>query len=155
MTKERALAKAIQYDQWAAKAEAKADELQKAIDNAPQRDDWSYWTQPIQNTARGRSFEKQRERFRESMRKPWELRDKASRFRSKADNLRAFAARNKGDAAAKRQAARDAVQLKVGDPTYSWHFGAGVITKVNQKTVRIMLDNGRGEVLTDKSYLKT
>lgn len=153
MTKDRARVKAAQYLEWAEKAEIKSRELQDRF-HADYKD--FDWTQPI---LRGHHSQRRHEKVferRDAMhRKVRELDEKAKRFREKADNLLAFANRNKGDAEAKREEQRALADSKisVGSQVTDWVFGTGVVERVNKKTYTIRFSSGM-KCARDKSFIK-
>lgn len=153
MTKDRARKKAEQYLEWAEKAEAKAKSLQDNFDKIYGDFDW---TQPV---LLGHYSQRKHERVFETRNSVFsqiaELEKKAKRHREKAENLQAFADRNKGDAEKARQEQRDLSDelYTVGSRVYDWSFGSGTILKVNKKTYRIKFDKGFTDT-RDKSFIK-
>jgi hypothetical protein len=153
MTKDRARVKAAQYLEWAGKAEAKSKQIYSSWSEAHKDFDW---TQPI---LRGHHSQKRHEKIyerRDAMHRTInELDAKAKRFREKAENLIAFANRNKGDAEAKReeQRAKADEQITVGSTVYDWCFGSGVVERVNKKTYSIRFASG-SRYARDKSFIK-
>jgi len=142
MKKERAAVKAKQYREWASKAEEKAGELyERYLDFARSFD----WTEPIKM---GHHSQRRHERMfekRDAMRhKILELDKKAKRFREKADNLEAFANRNKGEAERKREKERNTNRewLEVGMQVQTWVYGIAKVVKINTKTARVEKEDG-------------
>ena len=133
MTKERAKAKAEKYLEWAGKAEAKSKQLYDTFQSQYKDFDW---TQPILRGHHSqRRHEKVYERRNSMMTKTIELDAKAKRYREKAENLFAFANRNKGDAEKRREVQRQELDkyIKVGDVIVTM-YGDKEVLKVNKKT---------------------
>lgn len=131
--KQRWAARADRYDAWAVAAEAKAQAIYAARPECAH--DPAFQTQPArssQGVARARRALAEREQ------NAWKLEQRAKEYREKAENLRALAARNAGDAErarADQRAALDAV-LHIGDEVITV-FGRRRVTKINAKTIRV------------------
>lgn len=153
MTKDRAMKKAIKYLEWAELADNKRTELRQAFDEKYKHFDW---TQPIlighhSQRRHERVFEEQDHFYKTQ----FELIEKAKRFREKAENLIAFADRNKGDAERKREevrAERDSM-IAEGTNIYDPCYGQGEMVKVNKKTYTIAFVSGF-KTTRDKSFVK-
>lgn len=153
MTKERARAKAELYTQWAQAAENQSKALYDGFKSQYKDFDW---TQPILLGHHSqRRHEKVFERRDSMMRKVHELDAKAKSHRSKAENLLAFANRNKGDAEAKREEQRALAdkQVSVGSQVFDFCFGNGIVERVNKKTYTIRFPSG-SKFTRDKSYIR-
>lgn len=153
MTKDRAKVKAVQYLEWAEKAETKSKNIKTSFNSTYKNFDW---TQPI---LLGHHSQRRHEKMYEYRNTVYRningLDVKAKRFREKADNLLAFANRNKGDAEAKRQEKRLVAdsQISVGSQVYDWCFGYATVERVNKKTYTIRLASG-SKFTRDKSFIK-
>lgn len=126
--------KADRLDGWAEKREEKASKVLDVDRNHYSRD-WAFITQPGHIPARARWIAKQEREF-ENVRE-------AARMRAKANSLR-NGVRVAGDAQAKHDAEDVAVRawIAVGQRVETWHFGCGVVEKINRKTASVRLDVG-------------
>ncbi len=138
----KAEAKAAKYDEWADKREHKAE---VALNSFPSmRHDWAFITQPGHIPARAR-MNAADERAFESL-------DVAKGMREKAESLRHV--RVAGDAEARRQAARDKLDLIIhkGSRVEDIVFGQGEVIGVYSKSYRIKFDRGFTHS-RDKSFI--
>lgn len=137
--------KADKYEKWAAKREAKAT---AQLNSYPEmRHDWAFITQPGHIPARSRMIASD-DRAYESLRT-------AKRMRDKAQGLRKV--RVKGDAAAVRQAKRDAIRdkLKKGMKVDTVIYGIGTIVKVNKVTATVLTGvSEQWKTKVDLSFLR-
>lgn len=129
--KQRWKARADRYDAWAEMAEAKAKAIY-AAQPAHARDP-AFVTQPARSC---HAVARERARLAGRDRQAWDLEEKAKGYREKARNLRAMAARTKGDAEREREAFRQTLDLSPGDMV-STLFGVRRVTKVNAKSIRV------------------
>lgn len=134
--------KANRYDEWAEKREKKAE---AALNSFPSmRHDWAFITQPGHIPARAR-MNAADDRAYESL-------DMAKEMRSKAESLRHV--RVAGDAEARRQAARDKLDLIVhkGSRVEDICFGQGEVIGIYSKSYRVKFDGGFTRS-RDKSFI--
>lgn len=92
---ERAEARAERYEQYAANATARGENLQKEFNGY--QGDVAFWTQPNINTSSGRAFTNYRERLYARYEKGFEEYRKSDYFKDRADTARATAANYKLD----------------------------------------------------------
>lgn len=123
--KDRWAARAARYAESAARKRAEADRLMERQDHER---DIAFLTQPGRLVARDRMWAR--------LEKAAELAAQADRAAEKAANLQAMASRNKGDADRARAAARDSLDVQVGD-TVRTLYGDRTVTKVNTKSIRV------------------
>jgi len=124
--KQRWANKAARLRVWADKADAAAQAINARWD--AERKDIAFLTQPGRIIAR--------KKFHADTQRAFELTKKAKAFRAKAENLDRMATTNAGDAAARHQAANEAMigAVQVGDVVDSV-YGKLPVTKVNRKTL--------------------
>lgn len=90
---ERAENRADRYEQYAANADARAEQLQKTLNNL--RGDVAFFTQPNINSSAGRSFTNYRNRLFDRYEKGFDEYRKSAYFMDKADVARETASRDK------------------------------------------------------------
>jgi hypothetical protein len=151
----RAARQMSQKEKWAARAEKRRTQANKAEANAKRlRDanrkegDNAFWTQP--------GLGKQRDKARAGLDKSFKELERAKKLRSRADNLERMSKRNKGDAASRQQSRRDKFdsrKISKGQTANSTLYGPVKVLRVNKKTVTISLNGGK-PFTEDKSRFK-
>jgi hypothetical protein len=151
----RAARQMSQKEKWAARAEKRRTQANKAEANAKRlRDanrkegDNAFWTQP--------GLGKQRDKARAGLDKSFKELERAKKLRSRADNLERMSKRNKGDAASRQQSRRDKFdsrKISKGQTVNSTLYGPVKVLRVNKKTVTISLNGGK-PFTEDKSRFK-
>lgn len=138
----------------------RADKLQAESDrlNATVTRDWNYWTQPIQNTSRGRAFAKQRDKARERGFKASDMGCEAAKLRTEADRLEKLGVVMPEDRLAAHQAKIDAVKVSPGQMVDTVHYGIRKVLKVNRLSVTVESAvtqfGGNGKLNVPKEFIR-
>ena len=140
--------RADRLDAWALAAEQQAAAIYASQPQYAR--DPAFLTQPARS---GRGVARERVRLREREKRAWELEVKAKAHRAKATELRRMAGTNAGDAAAARNAHREALTsiIAVGDMVESV-YGVRRVVKINTKSLRI--EGALGAITIDKSLCR-
>jgi hypothetical protein len=139
---------------------ARAEKLQAESDrlNATINRDWNYWTQPIQNTSRGRAFAKQRDKARERGFKASEMGCEAAKLRKEADRLEKLGVVMPEDRLAAHQAKIAAVKVEPGQMVDTVHYGIREVLKVNRLSVTVKSSvnsfGGTGKLNVPKEFIR-
>lgn len=139
---------------------SKADKLQVESDrlNATINRDWNYWTQPIQNTSRGRAFAKQRDKARERGFKASEMGCEAANLRKEADRLEKLGVIMPEDRLAAHQAKIAAVKVSPGQMVDTVHYGIREVLRVNRLSVTVKSSfnsfGGTGKLNVPKEFIR-
>lgn len=143
--KERWLARAERYEDWASKADAKASAIDASMPSYAR--DPAFMTQPARSN---HAVSRERQRLAGRERRAHELREKAAAYRSKATSLRSMSSRNAGDAERAREVVREAITEAVHEGSYvDCVYGVRRVLKVNAKTLR--LQGALGPLTIDKA----
>jgi len=136
----------------------KADKLEReATDKQAKMNayhgDISFFSQPANANS---SFSKYRSRICESWFKGCGLQVEADNLREQADDLTAHPAVIKGDKKNKDVVKRQEIdkKLKLGDQVLTLIYGAGLVVKINPKTVRIKIYRTSNTLIVDKIYIE-
>lgn len=151
MKKEQAKLKAELREKWAQKAEQKLIEKRKELENFRKNKDF---TEPIKIGHHSqRRHEKMFKRQDNLIKQTIELQDKIKTHLEKAENLKKFANRNKGDAEKERKEKQKIFdeKIKLGNQV-SCLYGKGKIIKILSKDCRILFDPGL-EMIVRKDFL--
>jgi len=142
---EKANRKAERVRSW---GESKLRQAQELEDSIPEyAHDWAFITQPGHIPARAKINRKQDKIF--------QLRKEGQEQVERAERIKKYGGRVKGDAERARQTMREEQDKTIGKGSrvHDFCFGDGEITRVNKKSYSIRFDSG-GTYPRDKTYIK-
>jgi len=142
---EKANRKAERVKGW---GESKLKQAQILEDSIPEyAHDWAYITQPGHISGRDKINRKQEKIYR--------LREEGKRQIKRAERIKKYGGRVKGDAEREREVEREKQDKIIGKGSriHDFCFGDGEVVRVNKKTYSIKFDSG-GTYPRDKTYIQ-